>query len=183
MVILDQSLPENRAAPRFRQRTRPTAPIVGESGFTLFEILIVIALVAILSTLAVPGFQNLIAEQQVRAVATDLHTTMLLARSEAIKRNQAVVLRPASGETWSDGWLIRDPATPTVDTNPLARERTSDNVTITTTVTELSFRPSGRLSLAGNVNFDVESTLKNDKKRCLTIGLDGRASITKGACS
>ncbi|WP_168927523.1 GspH/FimT family pseudopilin [Nitrincola alkalilacustris] len=154
-----------------------------QNGFTLIESMVAIAIVAILVMVAIPGFQTLIAEQQVRAAATDLHTSMLIARSEAIKRNQTITLRPASGESWADGWLIPNPATPGSDDDPVNRERLTSSVAINSSVSALNFRPSGRLTIAGDVNFELESSLKSDSKRCLIIGLDGRAAITKGGCS
>lgn len=159
-------------------------PPEGARGFTLVEMLLVIAIMAILMGIAIPTYRELVADQKVRAVATTLHSSMLLARAEAIKRNRTVRLRPADDEEWQAGWLIPDPVNVDSDTNPVHRQRLNDSaVTITTAVDQLNFRPSGRLSGVGSeVEFELESVSDATKQRCVRIGLDGRASTVKGGC-
>lgn len=81
-------------------------------GFTLVELMIVVVILAILSSLAAPAFSELIASQRVRAGASGLYESLILARSEAIKRNASVSLTPTSGNLGS-GWrvLLADGAT------------------------------------------------------------------------
>jgi prepilin-type N-terminal cleavage/methylation domain-containing protein len=65
-------------------------------GFTLIELLTVVAITAILSAMAAPAFKGLLAGQRVRATSTDLYAALVLARSEAIKRDTQVTLQPAA---------------------------------------------------------------------------------------
>ncbi|MDB5744619.1 MAG: type pilus biosis protein [Polaromonas sp.] len=76
-------------------------------GFTLIELMVVLALIAIIAALAAPDFQRTIARQQLNAAASDLLTSAMQARSEAIKNNRQVIVQPVSADSdWSKGWRI-----------------------------------------------------------------------------
>jgi len=84
-----------------------------QTGVTLAELMVVLAIAAILLGLAVPGFTSLIHSSRLSAATTDLLVSLHLARSEAIKRNaRTVVCISANGSTcatgggWHQGWLI-----------------------------------------------------------------------------
>ena len=76
-----------------------------QSGFTLVELIVALAIVAVLITGIAPAFNNFI--QQIRLInATNaLHYAMNLARMEAIKRNGRVDLIAHNG-SWKNGWVI-----------------------------------------------------------------------------
>lgn len=74
-------------------------------GFTLVELMITIAIGAILLTLAVPGFQNIISQNRLATEANEIVTALNLARSEAVKRGANVVITPSGGD-WANGWAI-----------------------------------------------------------------------------
>lgn len=69
-------------------------------GFTLIEMLIVVALIAILAAIAAPSFRTFIANQKVTGTAQDLQVLLLLARSEAVNRrgNSVFSLNSGTGE-------------------------------------------------------------------------------------
>lgn len=75
------------------------------AGFTLLELLVTLAIVAIIASLAAPAFQNMIATQRVRSAANDLVVTLNFARSEAVKRRATVLVTPA-GATYAKGWDV-----------------------------------------------------------------------------
>lgn len=59
-----------------------------ELGFTLAELLIVIAVAAVLLTVGVPGFRDFILLQRLKGINAQLVTDLQFARSEAASRNQ-----------------------------------------------------------------------------------------------
>ncbi|MDQ2694950.1 MAG: GspH/FimT family pseudopilin [Pseudomonadota bacterium] len=83
-------------------------------GITLVELVVVMALVAILTTLAVPALREIVARNQLASLEQELFASLTLARSEAIKRNQNVVLCPSANGTscagnarwWHQGWIL-----------------------------------------------------------------------------
>jgi type IV fimbrial biogenesis protein FimT len=63
-----------------------------QAGFTLIELMVVVALVAILLALAAPSFRDTIARNRLEGVASELATDFQYARSEAVSRNAQVGL-------------------------------------------------------------------------------------------
>jgi len=55
-----------------------------EHGFTLIEAMIVVTLLAILSTIAVPSFRTLLANNRVSSAQSELQALLLYARAEAV---------------------------------------------------------------------------------------------------
>lgn len=66
----------------------------GQQGLTLLECLATLAIIAILTAVAVPSFRDQIADAQARAAATTLYAAMQFARSTAQRLGQLVVLCP-----------------------------------------------------------------------------------------
>ncbi len=62
-------------------------------GFTLFELLIVIALIGIMSTLFAPNFLRLVQRSKLTGMAQQTETLMRLARQSAIRYNAPAVVR------------------------------------------------------------------------------------------
>ncbi|HTO89442.1 MAG TPA: GspH/FimT family pseudopilin [Thermoanaerobaculia bacterium] len=62
----------------------------GRRGFSLVELVIVVALIAMMSLLAAPWFIKLNQRNQIKSAARELQTTLLAARMKAVKRNQQV---------------------------------------------------------------------------------------------
>ena len=87
---------------------------VAQCGWSLVELLTVLAVSAILVMVAVPSLSAAFYELQVRSAAHEFAALMTLARSEAIKRRQGrvVMCAASSGATcatgggWRNGWLL-----------------------------------------------------------------------------
>ena len=89
---------------------------IRQYGFTLIEMLIVVAIAAILLALAAPSFREMLVKRSVQAAGETLASDMRFARSEALKRStQTVVCRSTDGATctaavggysWNGGWLV-----------------------------------------------------------------------------
>lgn len=142
-------------------------------GFTLVEVMVVIAIVGILASIAVPGFRDMIAGQKVRGVANDLYAALLYARSEAMKRNgQVSVVRPAGG--WADGWTVQF----TSGTLTL-QSQTVDSVSVTVTgpaAASVIYGGNGRpLAASAGASFRVYAT--GIAARCITLNLSGMPDV------
>lgn len=70
-------------------------------GFTLIELMVIIAIVAITAAIAVPNFTNLIRNNQVQAKADELSSLIQYARSEAVtKRTDVTVEAKPADKKW-----------------------------------------------------------------------------------
>ena len=81
------------------------------SAFTLVELLITVAVLAVLTVLALPSFRELLINQRNRAQAESFMSVMAYARSESITRNSRITLCRSNngvscGGTWSNGWIM-----------------------------------------------------------------------------
>lgn len=82
-----------------------------QQGFTIIELMITVALIAIIAAIGIPSFKDLIASNRVVSSINELHAGLRLARVEAVKRNADVVFctsadQASCGGNWGDGWLI-----------------------------------------------------------------------------
>lgn len=81
-------------------------------GFTLIELMVTIAIVAILASLAAPSFNTLATAQALRSASSELHISLLQARSEALRTNRNVYVVPVSATDpatttdWAAGWTV-----------------------------------------------------------------------------
>ena len=66
-------------------------------GFTLIELMVVVALVAIIVTLAAPSFRDMIVMRRLHGASAELVTDVQFARSEAVSRQRYVALQFGSG--------------------------------------------------------------------------------------
>ena len=83
------------------------------SGFSLVESMIVVAILAILAGLALPGFQDLLRRQRATTAMHQIATQLAQARNTAISRRIPVTACPSLGDDrcrpepdWSAGWLL-----------------------------------------------------------------------------
>jgi type IV fimbrial biogenesis protein FimT len=75
-------------------------------GFSLIELMVVIAIVGILVVISAPSFSTLLQRQRMTTTVNELFAAINLTRSEAIQRGARVDLVPADGVDWSNGWVV-----------------------------------------------------------------------------
>ncbi|MFK7862031.1 MAG: GspH/FimT family pseudopilin [Granulosicoccus sp.] len=81
------------------------------AGFTVFELLVGIAVLSILVSVAMPGFQSTISDAKQVSAFNKVSSTLRFARSEAVKRSSAVSIcgratDTTCGSDWSNGMLV-----------------------------------------------------------------------------
>src|SRR5262245_15057943 len=110
-----------RKIPSMKHRSR---------GMTLLELMMALAVVAVLTAIAVPGIRQFMSNSRTTATTNDLVSALNLARSEALRRTaNAVVCASDDQETcsggtdWATGWIaFTDPnANGEVDDDELLR--------------------------------------------------------------
>lgn len=95
----------------------PRSPCTQAQGFTAVELMVVIAILAVLASLAAPSFRPLIERWRVRQVVEGLQSTLHYARSEAVRRGGGISIQKLPQNTngcklaqnkadWDCGWAI-----------------------------------------------------------------------------
>ncbi len=80
-------------------------------GFTLIELVVVLAIAAILTIVAVPSFETALRSNRISARLNEFIASVGLARTEAIRSNVGAGICASSdgiacGGDWSDGWIV-----------------------------------------------------------------------------
>lgn len=145
-------------------------------GFTLIEMLAVMAIMALLVALGAGGMRDLVRSQRIKSTSFDLYSSLTYARSEAITRNGTVTVTPAAGN-WANGWTISDASSATLRT-----QTAIPDVTITGPAS-VSYNGMGRLN-ASVSSFSVTATgMSGSNVRCISIDLSGRPVVKAVSCS
>lgn len=150
-----------------------------QPGFTLIEILVVIVMIGVLLGIAAPSFRTYTANQRVKSVSFDIYSSLAFARSEAIKRRQAVTVAPVSSADWATGWRVTtpDPANPS-NTLTLRSQDPPEGVVISGSASVI-YRQDGRMASA---SFGVlvkpgisDASISN---RCIRVDIAGMPKST-----
>jgi type IV fimbrial biogenesis protein FimT len=162
---------------------RTSAPLRGAArGFTGIELLTVLALVAVLAALALPSLADVMANQRLRAAGSDMMSSLMAARSEAIKRRAPVRIVPVAGDDWRSGWRV---ATVADDEQVDRKDALGARVTVSAAPDAIVYQRNGRLSVPGatQIEFSDSEAHEGIKPRCVLIEPSGLPRITLGGCS
>jgi len=158
-------------------------------GFTLTELLIVVAIAGILLTFAVPSFTESIQNNRMATQINELHATLSFARSEAVKRNRTVTVCRSDNATncngdWQDGWIVF------LDTNFDGTFNGTDEIlrvhgglnedmTLDFDQTRVSYGSSGIATGGMNGTFTLCDQRGDLRSKGLIIGASGRPRLAQ----
>ena len=97
----------------------------GQTGFNITELMVVVAIVAILLSIGVPSYRYITNSYRMSAEVNSLLGDLMYARAEAIKEGVPVTVCPspdglncAAGGAWQVGWLVYSNPPPSVANPP-----------------------------------------------------------------
>ncbi len=164
-----------------------------QKGFTLLELVITLAIAAIVVGLAAPSFSNMIQDNRLSSQTLDFVAALNLARSEAIKRRTRVTLCKSRNEAdcssnnndWGQGWIVfvdnnannqRDGGEtilrvhgPLSGNNTLTGNRNFSNF--------IAYSPSGSSTQFGTMSL-CDPRRDNSKGKAIRINRTGRVMVS-----
>lgn len=174
---LSSSQPAAHAMRRRNARERTRA-----AGFTVVEMLAVVAVIGILATVAAPSFSQLIASQRAGAVATDLFVALIDARSEAIKRNVDATTASKPGG-WKAGWQVTVPDPVNASNTLVVDDHSATTGIAISGPNTVVYQSSGRVQGGTAPCFAITATQGSSvAKTWVTVDLSGRPLVRTSTC-
>ena len=138
-----------------------TTPHRQSRGFTLVELLVVIAIAGILTGIAAPSMSGLLRSVKLTSATNDLFASLMMARSEAVKRNSRVALCKSSDGVscvatggWEQGWIVFH------DINNNGTHESGEEVVMRAQALSTDLRLSGNLNVAKYVSYSPTGVAK-----------------------
>ncbi|MBS4011751.1 MAG: GspH/FimT family pseudopilin [Roseovarius sp.] len=162
-------------------------------GFSLIELMVVVAVSAILIAVAAPNLADMATSAKLNSQSDRWRASAQLARSEAIKRNRPVTVCASTdgsacataggAQVWSSGWVVgyTEGTTWTVlEQSPAAASGYRMEVASgATPVYSLVFQPSGVNSTGATAMVCRSKPAGNLQQRTITLSITGSTTLSK----
>ncbi len=167
-------------------------------GFTLVELMVTLAVAAIILAIAAPSFSQMIRDHRLITTANDFMGTMQLARSEAIRRGVQVTMLPITQGDWTSGWNVFTDWNGNESLNDVGNNCSQNNDcflaqqnSLSTNISSNSngslgkgfrFMPTGEIfTIDGLVNGTITFCSSQSNSRTITISSSGSSRVGIGA--
>lgn len=159
------------------------------AGFTLVELMITIAVLAVILAIATPSFTTVINNNRLTAQTNDLVAALQMARSEALKRNSSVaVCRSVTGTSCAgavgvwEQWIIADS-----DGEMMRHGQARSPVQLSADEPTVSFRGNGMAQDAAEIVVCLPTNRPAENVRRIAVSAAGRVAVVsengEGECA
>ncbi|BBB27728.1 GspH/FimT family pseudopilin [Amphritea japonica] len=148
-----------------------------QRGFTLIELMVVLAVAGILAGVVAPGFQEMIRNNRITADVNHFVAASHAARSEALKTGVPVILQPIANN-WNNGWTVDETVSGGV--NLMTFNKSSD-IAINSALANIRYNSRG-MTTTGNGVLQFCDSRVGETGRQITISLTGRVNTDEFAC-
>ena len=138
-------------------------------GFTLVEMMVVIAIIAVLSAIAVPNFMEYARNQRLNGAARQVYGDLMNARQQAVTENKKIIVQFVNNHQYK---FVRD------DETLALRDIHPDYSDVTFSA---GSNPAFRPNRTGNNRTITLTSSSTGKTKCIMLSIAGRIRI--GDCS
>ncbi len=157
-------------------------------GFTLIELIITVAIVAIVLAVGIPSFQEMMRNNRAATYTNEFMSALNFARSEAVKRGWSVTLCPSAdsatcaGTNWDVGWITfvdvnSDGVVDGGDTLLRIHDQLGGNTTLQGARQFISYGNTGATAQNDTLVFSLCDS--NNQQNNIIISNTGRARVSK----
>jgi len=148
-------------------------------GFTLIEMMVVIAVIAVLSAIAVPSFMEYARNKRLNGAARQVYTDLMNARQQAVTENKKIIVQFVNNHQYQ---FVRDnDASETVTTGDETLVLRDIQPEYSDVTFSAGFNPAFRPNGTGKNPVITLTSSSTGKTKCITISTAGRIKI--GDCS
>jgi len=167
-------------------------------GFTLLELIVTLAIAAILLSVGVPNFRGVIMDNRLVSQSNQFVTSVKMARSAAVRFQReatvcasdnfdAAVPDCSASTDWSNGWIVwvdkdRDAATDANEIISVFGPLNSASTLSSATATSLAFDARGFATTAGG-DFTLCDSRTAETGRLIRVNSVGRTNVSRQGCS
>jgi type IV fimbrial biogenesis protein FimT len=165
---------DNRLYPRLR----------ANAGFTLIELMVTIAVLAIIVSIAGPSVSTQLANQRVKATAATLESALKEARAESIIRRQNITVI-YNGSSSPKQLTLQDMSNNTIAYFNINDQSDIRQVISPSTVANVVFKPNKLLADSAEVVYTLcdQSSSKETPKQVRINSIANISTINAGSCS
>lgn len=151
-----------------------------QKGMTLVELMVCIAILGIVSAIAVPSYTEFIANTQIRSTTESIRSGLQVARAEAIKRNASVRFTLNTNNTsWEIGCTTTTSNCPAIIQAKTPKDGGSGTTTVTVIgANPITFNNLGSISALSQIDVDNSSiAAAKSKDLRVRVGVGGNVRV------
>ena len=158
---------------------KPFSPSRGRlAGFTIIELMMTMVILGVVVTLAVPSFNNFALKNRVNGASTEIQLSLLLARSEAVKRNSTVSITSANTAAWTQGWNVTYVDVGGTTRTLKTQAAYTGSMTVTGPAAAVAYGRDGRLTGTTAVTFTITVPGNtNITAKTVAVDVSGRPNV------